>query len=212
MSEVLPSLVRAAVSVLEDADLDVVASRAGLPAIDRALRGAPERVPWDEYATMLNRIGARLSPLEQELLGERYTGFVPELRALAQLALSPARMTKVSIRMTSVVWPHVRATQAWTSEQDVIIDAEIPAPYLPCPFWIRGTVGILRSLPRLMGLPDTEVEHDLGERRGHYRLHVPSSGTLVARARRAIDAGELTVLVDHPVSYTHLTLPTICSV
>ncbi|AKF09780.1 helix-turn-helix transcriptional regulator [Sandaracinus amylolyticus] len=197
MSEVLPSLVRAFVAVIEDADLDAAGARAGLPAIERAMRGEHERVPWDEYAAMLNRVGARLSPVEQELLGERYTEFVSEFRALAQLAMSPERLFRVTLGTLHVTWPHARFEHAWVGDREVTLDVEVPPPYLPCPIWLRASVGVFRALPRSMGLPDAEVEHDLGERGGQFRVHVPSSGTLVARARRAVDARELSLLVEH---------------
>ncbi|UJR86769.1 helix-turn-helix transcriptional regulator [Sandaracinus amylolyticus] len=197
MSEVLPSLVRAFVEVIEDADLDPVGARAGLPAIERALRGEAERVPWDEYAAMLNRVGTKLTPVEQELLGERYTGFVSEFRVLAQLAVSPVRLFRVALGTLHVTWPHARFEHAWVGEREATVDVEVPAPYLPCPLWLRASVGLFRALPRLMSLPDAEVEHELGERGGHYRLRLPASGTIVARARRAVDARELRLLADH---------------
>jgi len=62
----------------------------------------------------------------------------------------------------------------------------IPPEYEDCPEFFHLNGGVLRRVPRLIGLPDSFIELDIAPRRCVYAIDPPPSITLWARLRRAL--------------------------
>lgn len=61
----------------------------------------------------------------------------------------------------------------------------IPPEYADCPEFFHLNRGVMRNLPRILGLDEAYIELELSPRKGVYTIQPPPSMTLWARIRRA---------------------------
>jgi len=177
---------RAVVSVLEvltrwGVDVDTLVE--GLPCPPEALRNVRERIDWDTFARLLERVSealdhddARLEALGAALLDAQSWSFVANL---ARRFAHPPALARAATLMGSFVFPILDFEQQHGDDGRLRFSLSIPPQCRAArPFFVI-TAGQWRAFPRLLGLPDAQVEADVGERHGRYLVVLP-----VGRRRR----------------------------
>lgn len=167
------------------AGLDTTTLLSGLSISREGLGDKLGTVPWDPWTVLLDRV--------QESLGgpagmEGFTaGFLPSLRPMQFVAglvvdvqslylLVASRMGRAGYPGLTVRFASLPDGRIWS---EGLIDAENRGS---CPFW-NATVGTYRGYPRLLGLPDAQVEAEITPRHAVFWISPPQSRTLAARAQ-----------------------------
>ncbi len=150
----------------------------------------PKRFSWDDAAVLYDRMAVvAAGRMTLEACGRRslkLPKFSGALRAVSVVA-SPALLYTAGhafgIKRT---FSNLISEQTLLPNGDIRIEIEIPEPYRVVMGFFRITRGILQAFPRLIGLPEAEVDFQLNGRRGTFLVHPPMSQTLFARIRRAL--------------------------
>ena len=148
------------------------------------------RYPWAKIVQLYERVEQILPPGEtMEDCGVTIFEAPPIgglLRSISILA-SPTRLILLGNRFgLERTFSHLQVHQELRRDGSILVDIRIPDDYADCPGFFRVTAGVLRAFPRLLGLPEAQVELDLRPRRGVYTVVPPMSQTLMARATRMV--------------------------
>jgi DNA-binding CsgD family transcriptional regulator len=168
----------------------------GLALASADLRRRKSRSSWDDFATMITRLEIAVGgPAEFEAFMVDEIVALPAFRVLGSLVLSPKRIYAIFWEHTArQLFGHVGLSGREMADGRLEFVYEIPPNYQGCIALGNGTRGTMRALPTLLGLPEALVESDLSPRHGVFRITVPPSHTLVARAARTLDAPLATLL------------------
>ncbi|MFW5925286.1 MAG: helix-turn-helix transcriptional regulator [Myxococcota bacterium] len=150
-----------------------------------------ERVDWDELAVFMNRCAEELTEREQEALGERYLTLNRYVGLLVRVTVSPRLFLRLWWSLGQACFPHMDVGMRQLSDGRVHMWAVLPAGYRACPLYFRATAGEARTVTRLLGLGESEVEADLGPRHGHYYLTLPEAPGTEPPEREAREANAL---------------------
>lgn len=145
---------------------------------------------WTHFVEFMNRLEKKLGGAEGlEAAGAAIGQLKPArtLRGLAGLSASPAALYHASVR-----WALTRALPGVHAEIDVVDDnqieihARLSEGMRACPSIFHFATGACRALPRILGLADAVVVAQVAENEASYRITLPPSASLFARARRAL--------------------------
>lgn len=170
---------------------DVDGAQEGL-ALRRANVDAPgERVDWDEVALFLERAHGHQTDEEIETVGETYVQTHLWQQLVARVLGTPRLVYEVCYGpLCRLSFPHMDIA-AESHATGVRIEVRLPESYVASRVFFRGTLGEVRFLTTLLGLPPAYVEADIGPRHAVYdvRLDEPPMALdrAVGVARRASD-------------------------
>lgn len=150
----------------------------GLPSAPRVLRKEQAWYPWDEHATLLERLEAALGQEGATAFGRRaFTHPVTRaLRTLAGFFTTPERLYQLGFRWFSgSFYRHIRFH--YTAEPGGRLRAVISwgPEYRDCPAFFRMWVSALEATPTMLGLSEARVTLDLGVRSAVFHIHPPPS-------------------------------------
>jgi signal transduction histidine kinase/DNA-binding NarL/FixJ family response regulator len=155
-----------------------------------------DRFDWDVFCTLSERLaelaGTHGAPAIERLAEVgAYVYDVPEMKrawSIVGWVASPR-----SIYWASHVWggpsmfSHLIELRCDTLPDGRLrLHVGIPQTYRDSPEFFHLNAGVLRAMPRLLGLPDTRVSMELSPRSCVYTVEVPESLTLWARAKRGL--------------------------
>lgn len=157
--------------MIEQAGLDARGALEGLNLARRRPRFGT-RVDWDEVATFLNRATAGLSDDEMDAVGETYVRVNRYISALLHVVTRPTVMYRLGWLTSRHAFPHIAFTVEQRKGSDLTLTMTLPPEFQGSRFFFRGTVGELRAIPRLLRLPDAEVDADVSTHHGTYRVRL----------------------------------------
>ena len=148
------------------------------------------RVEWADFVEFMKRLERHVGgPVELDALGARIDELKPAsaLRGLAGLTASPLSLYRAAIRWALVrAMPGIEARIDVIDENHIEIHARLRPGMRPCPQIFAFASGGARALPRILGLRDALVEAEIGRSEAAYRVTLPPSPTLYARAKRFV--------------------------
>ena len=179
---------RATVAVLEvltrwGVDVDPVVEGAG--STRAKLMDARARIDWDTFSRFLDRVSAALGDDEERLeaVGAALLE-TPTWSLVGELAhrfISPRALARASSFAGTTLFPTVDFDQRVFDDGRVELLLSIPSHRRAArPFFVI-TKGQWRAMPRALGLPDAQIEADIGERRGRYHVTFPAHETSLWR-------------------------------
>jgi len=174
-----------------------ISERHGIPRVQ--LVGAPSvsegdllrmrRVPWDAFCALNDRIEDAWRPLGGlAQLGRAFSEEPPdELRSLGRAVIPPAQFLRLVFALGT--WAHPSVTVRVTEQQPNILDLQLTLDpkKRDCPSFFRICGVTMSDSTRLIGLPQTPYQLELGPHQAHYRFEVPPSQTVFARMHSAVD-------------------------
>jgi DNA-binding CsgD family transcriptional regulator len=83
-----------------------------------------------------------------------------------------------------MAYANVRLAETDIDERRLEVRIEIPDRDAACAVFLHASAGGMRGLPAMFNLPCATVEADISPRVGTFRIHMPASKTMGARARR----------------------------
>lgn len=147
-------------------------------------------VTWSEHCVLANRAAELVGGLDRfEEAGESYLES-PKLVAavkVARLVWSASSLYKVTASLGAAkIFPNQSSTFVQTSATTGRFELKIHEPDQPCEAFYRFTAGCLRSLPRIIDLPNSDVTWEINGRTCiYYITHAPSL-TVFARFKQAL--------------------------
>lgn len=158
----------------------------GLALDPKLLRVPFGRVPWDQTNELYARIGALTTREQRRAIGRAHTTSFPQLRAVAQLTVSPRLLLDVAVVGTRRLWPDVPLELRELSDGRIDVRATYPAGARLVPAIDDATTAFWETLPTLVDHPPAEVEEDFDDASATWRIRLPRSRTLAARVRSRI--------------------------
>ena len=178
---------------LEDAGVGVDAIADGLPVTLASLRNPRERVGWDVFAAMLERV-ERIARgvLTPEEIGERVVK-VPSyelLRRAGRMLVSPRQLYELANRLVApALFSNVLVALEWLPSGRLVVTAELLPGYAGSTTFFRLCHGNVAAATRVLDLPASIIEEQtITERSGRLVLLPPASHTLGVRLRRGLRA------------------------
>jgi signal transduction histidine kinase len=169
--------------------LDVAAWRAGLPESDAELFDKRGRISWNSFATLVGRfdllIGgeAGFEAFAREAMKGDISWFFTKSN-IARLAASPQTLYWIgNVIAGPAMYPTLRAEFKIVSTVRFTLRLEIPEEHLPCRAFFTSTAVLLRLMPTTIGLPESVVTTEYGERWATFDIDAPPSQTLWARVK-----------------------------
>lgn len=146
------------------------------------------RVDWSAFVEFMKRLEHALGgPEGLEACGEWIGELKPAaaLRGLAGLSASPVSLYRAATRWAlRRALPGVETHLVVLDDNRIEIHARLAQGLRGCPQLFHFAAGGARALPQLLGLRSALVEVDVGASAAQYRLTLPPSPSLFARARR----------------------------
>lgn len=181
--EVSNRVVRDVLAALRERGIPLGPILHGLPLDERAFTNPRERLDWDDFAILSDRIMAAVGgELEAERLFAELIATRRQLRLLGTLVVGTWELYALSIRISRSLYRIVSSRLERLPDGRYDLEVSIPEPYRGSLGFAYGSLGAMRVYPRLIGLPDARVEAELGERRCRFRITPPAHQTLAARA------------------------------
>lgn len=168
---------------------ELTGSEEGLFGWDlRHLLNGLRRFAWTDVCELYRRIDRMIEiPIEDYATRVVVQPSFAPLVQLASLATNPRPLYLLGNRFgLARSFSHLHVEQQQRPDQQILITIRIPDRYEDSSEFYRVTWGILRAFPRLLGLPDAQVELDLEPRCGRYLIQPPPSMTRWARLARTL--------------------------
>jgi len=159
------------------------------------------RVTWDDFAVLLERATRVLGGLDQLTWSSRARPFESGVvRWLATQSASPRALFLSGSRWyaPSLV-SNVRFRCSELPDGRLRQTVDILAPYRESPEFLGFIAGALRRIPRLVGLPDAQVEMEANGRRATYTVTLPRVRTSWLRRAPARSETEMDELMTETV-------------
>ncbi len=182
--EVSNRVVRDLLAALRERGVALAPILRGLPLDDeRAFANPRERIDWDDFALLCDRTMAAVGggPAAEQLFAE-LVATRRQLRLLGTLVVGTWELYALAVRISRSLYRIVNARLERLADGRYELEVSIPEPYRGCLAYAHGSLGAMRVYPRLIGLPDSRVEAELGERRSRFWITPPAHQTLAARA------------------------------
>ena len=147
-----------------------------------------KRVPWNDWVDLCNRfeelIGSEAVEASAEVIVE--ADFTAQLRKLARGLVEPRHAYRLAAKwFLPYAYRHLEVEHRPLDEHRLSFRISIPEGFRPCRAWLLMARGGLRVLPRILALPDADVEGSVGERSLDLIIQLPRSRTMGTRARMA---------------------------
>jgi PAS domain S-box-containing protein len=189
LQEVSTSGVRLLLTALERSKMDVRPILDGLAVSEQELRAPGGRVDWDVWVEIIERLEKHLGgpeSLEQFALFSSANGSVHQFQKVAQLISSPAALYRLNSRWgIPNQYRHLRSDCVELAEGRLRISISMPAGYRGSVAVFRASLGVLRGLPRIVGMPESEIlSREVSSHGMTAVLKPPPPRTLVSYAGR----------------------------
>ncbi len=177
------------IEVLEDAGIACEPLVAGLPITLDHLRDPAQRVDWDVFAAVMDRLeevtGGAITPEEIAVRVLRSPSY-RFLRSAGQLLFDPRHLYTVAERLVApAMFANVTVENHWQARGRVVVTGELAAGYRESVMFFRFCHANVPLLPSLLGLPvATVIEHEVSGRHGRMVLQLPRSHTALAKVAR----------------------------
>jgi PAS domain S-box-containing protein len=161
----------------------------GLCVSEQELRASGGRVDWDVWVEIMERLEKHLGgpeALEQfALFSSAHAGF-HQFQRVAQLISSPTALYRLNSRWgIPNQYRHARSQCEQLAEGRLRISISVPASYRGSLAVFRASLGVLRGLPKIVGMPESEIlSRELSTHSVTVVLKPPPPRTLVSYARR----------------------------
>jgi PAS domain S-box-containing protein len=173
---------------LERQDIGVQQLIGDLPIPRDDSRITAPRVEWGDFVEFMKRLEVALGgPARLEDCGAQIGELKPAatLRGLAGMAASPLALYRGATRWAlRRAMPGIETRVIAIDENHVDIHARLRDGMHSCPQIFHFARGGARALPRILGLRDAVVDAEIEDTKAHFRITLPPSPTLWARARR----------------------------
>jgi len=151
------------------------------------------RIDWDHYALMLERLMETCSESRIVELGEQAYAQIPSMAAFMGSLSGYFTSLKMFYRFMSrfaVPSMHTNLILQYEGMSDnrVRITIEIPPHYRDSHAFLVASRGPIAAVPHFMGLPSAIVDAHIEPRRGVYTVRLPPPATIPARLRRTFKA------------------------
>ncbi|MBX2812358.1 MAG: response regulator [Myxococcales bacterium] len=157
---------------------------------EHIIEDPPDRVSWEQLCDVYDRFEKLFPPSELEKIGEKIVDTLPigkTFRLTAKMVTNPIFLyTKVNQYCFKSIFSHIDHEHSVQPNRRIIIGLKIPEPYREHIVFFRFSIGVLRSLPRLLSLPDAVVISHITNREGVFEIIPPRSEALTARLSRRI--------------------------
>jgi two-component system, cell cycle sensor histidine kinase and response regulator CckA len=189
LKEVSTSGVRLLLTALDRAKIDVRPIIDGLSASEDELRAPGGRVDWDVWVEIMERLEKRLGgpdALEQFALFSSAHPGMHQFQRVAQLISSPTALYRLNSRWgIPNQYRHVRSECVELAEGKLRVSISLPPSYRGSVAVFRASLGVLRGLPKIVGLPESEIlSREISTHGVTAVLKPPPPRTLVSYARR----------------------------
>jgi len=175
------------------------AIRAGLSQFDfspetRAMiariRKTKERVDWDEYMDMIDRVRELVgSTAEMERIFGSNLGAIPELGRIARMFVHPRHLYRFLVyTFATAGYSHIQSTMEELGRDRIRIRTVLPSQYRDGTAFFEICTGGLRVFPQYIGLASAEVEATITPHEATFDIRLPTSRTLAARMAPAVRA------------------------
>jgi DNA-binding CsgD family transcriptional regulator len=161
---------------LERAGADVQPLLEGLEFNRETLREHRSRVGWDDYAEFVERARAAVGVARWSELCHGVASNHEAYAPFVALALEPRWLYVAYRSVATKFYENVFVPHRWdcVAPDAFEIDVEIRPGLRGSRAWMEGRVAWLAALPTHLGLPRARVESQHDERRGHFRVRLPS--------------------------------------
>ncbi len=159
----------------------------GLPAGIEAVRRPLDRMDWDDFAALCDRVQELLGDEVLEELGAEHVDSprVRFIRYVVSLARTPAELFEIGQRWVArSVFLCVRSEVDQLPDGNLRVTLDIPAPYRGSEAFFRIYLGAMRAVPRCLGGDHVPVECEISARRAVYRIELPPALPRRGRLRR----------------------------
>jgi PAS domain S-box-containing protein len=161
----------------------------GLPVSKQELQRLGERVDWEVWAELMLRVEAAVGGPAAFEEFSLLTASVPGLhqfQRVAQLFSSPLSLYRLNSRWgVPNQYRHMRSTYDDLGAGQIRVSVTMPETYPGCLPAFRAAAGVLRGLPKLIGLPESRViAREISPHRACLILEPPRSRTLWSHARQ----------------------------
>ncbi len=164
-----------------------------LPYSEQHLENPRNRIDWDDYATIVDRIGERCTDQTAVDLGRRFypaesplgsfLGSLSGYFTSLQLFYRFMHRFAVPSLQTNLIVNHETLSQ-----NRIRITLEVPPPHRDSRAFFLISAGCIAAVPCFLGLPEAIVDFHIEPRRGVYTVRLPPDATIWARLRRAFKA------------------------
>ena len=180
---------RLLLSALERLNVDVRPLVAGLPVGEHELRALGNRVDWDVWVTLMERLERQLGDpalLEDVVLQATAGPGRHPFQRVAQLISSPTSLYRLNSRWgIPNQFRHMRSECTAVAPDMLRISITIPESYDGSVPAFRASLGVLRGLPKIVGLPESAiVSREISPHGLVAVLKPPAPRTLLSYARR----------------------------
>jgi hypothetical protein len=169
-----------------------LSERAGLPRAE-LFRGLPwdatsvralKKVKWDDYATLIENIGALAGDGLEDLLEASYHDVFPELRKAFGLLVDSKPLVRFVVTIANpLLFTPVMFELEDLGGRHVRITARLRPGARACEPFFRGSIGAWRGIPRHLDMPPAQVTAKISGTEGIYDLLLPPDRTAVARMK-----------------------------
>ncbi|HEX4515292.1 MAG TPA: ATP-binding protein [Polyangiaceae bacterium] len=186
MREVSCKATRMMADVLENEGLSIGEFLHGLPVTVSAVTSPRERIDWDLFVEIVERVTRVLSPEE---IGERSAAlptFV--LRRIGQLVVGPRQLYDLAFSLVpAALFANVVTDHEWVASGRLVVTCEVLPGYRESPAFLRLVFANVAAAPRVIDLPPAIIEEQtVTGRHGRLVLLPPRSHTLARRVRRRV--------------------------
>jgi PAS domain S-box-containing protein len=189
LKEVSTSGVRQVLTALERLNVDVRPLIDGLPVSEQELRAPGGRVDWDVWVEIFERLEVIVGgqdALEEIALVSAATPGKHQFQRVAQLLSTPISLYRLNSRWgIPNQFRHMRSECVELAPDRLRISMSIPETYRGSMAVFRASLGVMRALPRLVGMPESEIlSREVWTHGMTTVLKPPPPRTLVSYARR----------------------------
>jgi PAS domain S-box-containing protein len=197
---------------LEELSVDTSALEEGLGVSQQQLRDPSERIPWDTFAALLDRVKGRY-PSEDLGAALNDTDAWAPARRLAGLVVSPAQALAFGTRLLGPSYfPTVRADLTRYGGGRLELRLSLPADARGSRPFFELVLGMVRDMPRLFDLPPADVEARLDTHHARLVIRMPEPGLariatrVFGSAASLRDLWELTVHFRRDLEESHAAI------
>jgi DNA-binding CsgD family transcriptional regulator len=132
-------------------DVDVTTLLQGLSITEAALEAGQPTVPWNDAATVFDRLSTRLSPAQVDELCSWWVTCHPLTRIVGQLVSSTTAWLDVFWKASVPLNAVQRVCEYEMREDAHVLRVELHEGLRPCPFWLELSHHVARVAPLVSG-------------------------------------------------------------
>jgi DNA-binding CsgD family transcriptional regulator len=186
MNEVVGRAVIAVADNMRAAGVPTDLAMARIPVSQAALRDPACRVDWGPFTEFLEELEVACGGPEafERTLMQVQPRLFAEFWPLFRFVLSPRDLFRLIHTLMRALYVPLEISEVDGADGRFVVTMEIKEPHRQCLALFRGSLGGMRTIPEVLGLPRAEVSAHLTPRRAVFTVALPESQTLGARVRR----------------------------